>query len=50
MTMLGEKDAIVRGIAVRWSTTGAELERLPFSYLTHLTDEGWKITVLVAES
>jgi ketosteroid isomerase-like protein len=46
---LGEADALVRGVAVRYTAAGPELERVPLSYLMHLTKAGWKITVLVVE-
>jgi hypothetical protein len=50
VTMLGENDALVRGVAVRYAVAGSELERIRLSYLMHRTDVGWKIAVLVAES
>jgi hypothetical protein len=50
VTMLGESDALVRGVAVRYTAAGPELERVPLSYLLHRTGAGWKIAVLVAES
>jgi ketosteroid isomerase-like protein len=49
VTMMGEADALVRGVAVRYTTAGPELERIPLSYLMHRTEAGWKIAVLVAE-
>jgi ketosteroid isomerase-like protein len=49
VTMMGEADALVRGVAVRYTTAGPELERIPLSYLMHRTESGWKIAVLVAE-
>ena len=49
VTMLGETDALVRGVAVRYTAAGAEMERIPISYLMHRSDVGWKIAVLVAE-
>lgn len=48
-TALGEADAIVRGIAVRYTARGPELERLPISYLMHRGATGWKIATLIAE-
>lgn len=48
-TALGEADAIVRGIAVRYATAGSELERLPISYLLHRGAAGWTIAALIAE-
>jgi ketosteroid isomerase-like protein len=50
VTMLGEADALVRGVAVRYTAAGSELERVALSYLMHRSDAGWKIAVLVAES
>jgi hypothetical protein len=50
VTRLGETDALVRGTAVRYTTAGTELERVPLSYLMHRTEAGWKIAVLVAET
>lgn len=50
VTMLGESDALVRGVAVRYTAAGPELERIRLSYLMHRSDDGWKIAVLVAES
>ncbi len=35
-TMLGQTDALVRGVAVRYTTAGHELERVPLSYVMHL--------------
>ncbi|HWW83435.1 MAG TPA: hypothetical protein VNZ26_07525 [Vicinamibacterales bacterium] len=49
VTMLGETDALVRGVAVRYSAAGPEIERIPISYLMHRSEAGWKIAVLVAE-
>jgi hypothetical protein len=50
IAMLGESDAIVRGLAVRYTAAGTELETVPLSYLMHRTGGGWKIAALVAES
>jgi SnoaL-like domain len=50
VTMLGEADALVRGVAVRYTTAESELERIRISYLMHRNDGGWRIAVLVAES
>jgi hypothetical protein len=50
VTMLGETDALVRGVAVRYTAAGPELERVRLSYLMHRNEAGWKIAVLVAES
>jgi hypothetical protein len=48
VTMLGETAALVRGVAVRYSAAGTELERVPLSYLMHRREGDWKIAVLVA--
>jgi hypothetical protein len=49
VTKIGETDALVRGVAVRYTAAGPELERIPLSYLMHLTKAGWKIAALVVE-
>ena len=49
VTMLGETDALVRGVAVRYTTAGPEMERIPIGYLMHRSEVGWKIVVLVLE-
>jgi len=48
VTTLGESDALVLGVAVRYTTAGSEMERLTFGYLMHRSDGGWKIATLVA--
>jgi ketosteroid isomerase-like protein len=50
VTMLGETAALVRGVAVRYTAAGLELERVPLSYLMHRGEAGWKIAVLVVGS
>ena len=50
VTMLGETAALVRGLAVRYAAAGTELERIPISYLTHRSETGWKIAMMVFES
>lgn len=50
VTMLGETAALVRGVAVRYTAAGPEMERLPISYLMHRSEVGWKIAVLVVEN
>ena len=50
VTPLGETVAIVRGVAVRYTTTGLEMERIPLAYLMRRSEDGWKIAVLVVES
>jgi ketosteroid isomerase-like protein len=48
--LLGEADALVRGVAARYTAAGQELERIPISYLMHRSEASWKIAVLVAEA
>ena len=50
VAMLGETDALVRGVAIRYTAAGPEMERLPISYLMHRDGAGWKIAVLVVGS
>lgn len=50
VTMLGETAALVRGVAVRFTAAGPEMERIPISYLMHRGEAGWKIAVLVVGS
>jgi len=50
VTMLGEAAALVRGVAVRYTSSGSEMERLPLGYLMHRREAGWKIAVLVVAS
>lgn len=50
VTPLGEVAALVRGVAVRYTAAGAELERIPLGYLMRRYEAGWKIAVLVVES
>jgi ketosteroid isomerase-like protein len=50
VTMLGETAALVRGVAVRYTTAGPEMERIPISYLMHRGEAGWKIAALVVGS
>lgn len=49
VTMLGASDAVVQGIAIRYTATASEMERIPLSYLMHRADAGWKIAVLIVE-
>lgn len=50
VTMLGESTAMIRGLAVRFMKDGREMERVRISYIMHITDEGWKIAVMVFSS
>jgi hypothetical protein len=43
---LSESVVLVRGVAIRYMADG-ETERVPISYLMHLTDARWKIAVMV---
>jgi ketosteroid isomerase-like protein len=47
VTMLGETAALVRGVAVRYSAAGPEMERLQIGYLMHHGEAGWKIAAMV---
>ena len=47
VTMLGETNALVRGVAVRYTAAGPEMERIPLSYLMHRGEASWQIAVLV---
>jgi hypothetical protein len=47
VTTLGESDALVQGVAVRYTAAGSEMERITFAYLMHRSDGGWKIATLV---
>ena len=47
VTPLGETAALVRGVAVRYTAAGPEMERIPLSYLMYRGEAGWKIAVLV---
>ena len=48
VTTLGESDALVQGVAVRYTSAGSEMERITWGYLMHRSDGGWKIATLVA--
>jgi hypothetical protein len=50
VTMLGETAVLVRGVAVRYTAAGLEMERVPLSYLMHRAEACWKIAVLVVGS
>jgi hypothetical protein len=50
VTMLGDTAALVRGVAVRYTAAGPEMERIPISYLMYRGEAGWKIAVLVVGS
>ena len=45
--MLGAQIASVTGMAVRYGTGGAEMERAGITYLMRKTGDGWKIAVMV---
>ena len=47
-TTVTENTVLVRGVAVRYRASGAELERVPVSYLVHRTGAAWKIAVVAA--
>jgi hypothetical protein len=48
VTTLTEKTVLVRGVAVRYRASGAELERVPITYLVHQTGAAWKIAVVAS--
>jgi hypothetical protein len=48
LTTVTESTVLVRGVAVRYRASGAELERVPISYLVHQTGAGWKIAVVTS--
>jgi ketosteroid isomerase-like protein len=50
VTSLGETASLVRGVAVRYTAAGSEIERIPLAYLMRRSEAGWKIAVLVVES
>src|SRR5262245_37175148 len=50
VTTLGASAALVQGVAVRYTTAGSEMERIPLNYLMHRDEAGWKIAVLVVGS
>ena len=50
VTPLSETAALVRGVAVRYAAAGPEMERIPFSYLMHRDEVGWKIAALIVGS
>ncbi len=47
-TSLTETAALVRGVAVRYRSTGAELDRVPIAYLMHHIGAAWKIAVIAS--
>jgi hypothetical protein len=48
LTILTENAALVRGMAVRYRKSGAELERVSISYMMHQAGAGWKIAVVAS--
>jgi hypothetical protein len=48
LTMLTDNTALARGVAVRYRASGAELERVPISYLVHQSGGAWKIAVVAS--
>jgi hypothetical protein len=48
LTTLGENTVLVRGVAVRYRASGAELERVPISYVVHQAGATWKIAVVAS--
>jgi hypothetical protein len=48
LTTLTENTALVRGVAVRYQASGAELGRVPISYMVHQAGDAWKIAVIAS--
>jgi ketosteroid isomerase-like protein len=48
LTTITANTSLVRGVAIRYRASGAELERVPLSYMVHQTHDRWKISVLIA--
>ena len=48
LTTLTDNTALVRGVAVRYSASGTELERVPVSYSVHQIGAAWKIAVFAS--
>ena len=49
VTPIGQTAALVRGVAVRYTAAGSEMERVNVSYLIRRDEAGWKIAVLFVE-
>ena len=45
--ILSAQSASATGVAIRYKSTGEELERAGISYLLRKTDDAWKIVVMV---
>lgn len=45
---LAENKTLVRGVALRYRASGAELQRVPTSYLMLQTGGAWKIAVIAS--
>jgi hypothetical protein len=48
LTTLTENMALARGVAVRYRASGAELERVPTTYLVHQSGGAWKLAVVAS--
>jgi ketosteroid isomerase-like protein len=48
LTNLTENAALVRGVAVRYQASGAELGRVAISYMVQQIEGGWKIAVVAS--
>src|SRR5579859_6814470 len=48
VTTLTDNTALVRGVAVRYRASGAELERVSISYLVYQSGAAWKIAVVAS--
>ena len=47
VTPLGPAAALVRGVAIRYSSAGPELERVAIGYVMHQSGGSWKVAVMV---
>ena len=47
VTDLSGSAALVRGVAVRYLSSGEVMERIPIAYLMHRGPAGWKIAAMV---
>ena len=48
LTTITENTALVRGVAVRYRASGAELQRVGISYVMYQTGGAWKIAVVAS--
>ena len=48
LTTITDNTVLARGVAVRYRASGAELERVPVSYLVHQSGGAWKLAVVAS--